>query len=63
MAIAEAAAGQELPIAQNNALFSLIGNRFGGDGQITFALPDLRSAAPDGTTYTICDRGVYPGLR
>lgn len=34
--------GQELPIAQNNALFSLLGTTYGGDGRTTFALPDLR---------------------
>src|SRR4051812_3970406 len=35
--------GQLLPIAQNTALFSLLGTTYGGDGQVTFALPDLRS--------------------
>lgn len=34
--------GQLLPINQNTALFSLIGTWYGGDGQVTFALPDLR---------------------
>jgi len=34
--------GQPLPIAQNTALFSLIGTLYGGDGRTTFALPDLR---------------------
>ncbi|GAN78553.1 phage tail protein [Acidisphaera rubrifaciens] len=34
--------GQLLPIVQNQALFSLLGTQFGGDGQTTFALPDLR---------------------
>ena len=34
--------GQLLPISQNTALFSLLGTSFGGDGQVTFALPDLR---------------------
>jgi microcystin-dependent protein len=34
--------GQLLPISQNSALFSLLGTTFGGDGRITFALPDLR---------------------
>ena len=34
--------GQLLPIAQNEALFSLLGTTYGGDGQTTFALPDLR---------------------
>lgn len=36
------AAGQLLPIAQNTALFSLLGTTYGGDGRTTFALPDLR---------------------
>jgi microcystin-dependent protein len=35
--------GQILPIAQNTALFSLLGTQYGGNGQTTFALPDLRS--------------------
>ena len=34
--------GQLLPIAQNSALFSLLGTTFGGDGRTTFGLPDLR---------------------
>ncbi len=34
--------GQLLPIAQNSALFSLLGTTYGGDGRTTFALPDLR---------------------
>ena len=34
--------GQLLPIAQNTALFSLLGTQYGGDGRTTFALPDLR---------------------
>ncbi|MEO1517027.1 MAG: tail fiber protein [Bacteroidota bacterium] len=34
--------GQLLPIAQNQALFSLLGTTFGGDGRTTFALPDMR---------------------
>lgn len=35
-------AGQLLPIAQNDALYALIGTTFGGDGNVTFGLPDLR---------------------
>lgn len=35
-----------LPIAQNTALFSLLGTTYGGNGQTTFALPDLRGRAP-----------------
>lgn len=38
--------GQILPIQQNTALFSLLGTTFGGNGQTTFALPDLRGRAP-----------------
>lgn len=38
--------GQLLPINQNQALFSLYGTTYGGDGRTTFALPDLRGRAP-----------------
>jgi microcystin-dependent protein len=38
--------GQFLPINQNQALFSLLGTTFGGDGRTTFALPNLRGRAP-----------------
>lgn len=38
--------GQILSIAQNTALFSLLGTTYGGNGQTTFALPDLRSRTP-----------------
>ncbi len=38
--------GQVLPISQNTALFSLLGTTYGGNGQTTFALPDLRGRAP-----------------
>jgi microcystin-dependent protein len=38
--------GQILPISQNTALFSLLGTFYGGNGQSTFALPDLQGAAP-----------------
>ena len=37
--------GQLLPIAQNQALFSILGTIYGGDGRTTFALPDLRGRA------------------
>jgi microcystin-dependent protein len=49
------AAGQILPIAQNQALFALLGTTFGGNGQTTFALPDLRGRVPMGA-------GQGPGL-
>lgn len=38
--------GQFLPINQNQALFSLLGTTYGGDGRTTFALPDLRGRSP-----------------
>src|SRR5947207_14889985 len=38
--------GQFLPINQNQALFSLFGTMYGGNGQTTFALPDLRGLVP-----------------
>lgn len=47
--------GQLLPIAQNTALYSILGTTYGGDGVNTFALPDLRSRVPVGV-------GQGPGL-
>jgi microcystin-dependent protein len=38
--------GQILPISQNTALFSLLGTNYGGDGKVTFALPNLEGSAP-----------------
>jgi microcystin-dependent protein len=38
--------GQLMPISQNTALFSLLGTTYGGDGKVTFALPDLQGRAP-----------------
>lgn len=53
--------GQLLPINQNTALFALLGTTFGGDGQITFALPDLRGKVPgDGLAYYIALQGLFP---
>lgn len=51
--------GQLLPINQNQALFSLLGTTFGGNGQTTFALPDLRSRTPIhvGSGHTLGERG------
>lgn len=48
--------GQILSIAQNTALFSLLGTTYGGNGQTTFALPDLRGRAP-------LSAGQAPGLQ
>jgi len=47
--------GRLLSIAQNTALFSLLGTQFGGDGKTTFALPDMRGRVPVGM-------GQGPGL-
>ncbi|HUJ45815.1 MAG TPA: tail fiber protein [Rhizomicrobium sp.] len=51
--------GQLLPINQNQALFSLLGTTFGGDGRVNFALPDLRSRVPIhmGNGFTLGQRG------
>ena len=57
------AKGQLLMISQSTALFDLIGTQYGGDGVTTFGLPDLRAAAPNGLTYSICDLGVFPSGR
>jgi microcystin-dependent protein len=38
--------GQILPINQNQSLYSLLGTTYGGDGRVTFGLPDLRGRAP-----------------
>lgn len=40
--------GQLLQISQNSALFSILGTTYGGDGEMTFGLPDLRGRAPIG---------------
>jgi microcystin-dependent protein len=47
--------GQILPIAQNQALFAILGTTYGGNGQTTFALPDLRGRVPIhfGGTYQL----------
>jgi microcystin-dependent protein len=44
--------GRLLSIAQNQALFAVIGNRYGGDGLSSFALPDLRGRIPIGAGST-----------
>jgi len=60
--------GQMMAIAQNTALFSIVGTSYGGDGKTTFKLPDLRDAEAklrkDDTTpgprYIIALQGIYP---
>jgi microcystin-dependent protein len=51
--------GQLLPINQNQALFSLLGTTFGGDGRVNFALPDLRGRTPIhvGSGHTLGEQG------
>jgi microcystin-dependent protein len=51
--------GQVLPINQNQALFSLLGTTFGGDGRVNFALPDVRGRVPIhvGSGHTLGERG------
>lgn len=51
--------GQLLPINQNQALFSLLGTTFGGDGRVNFALPDCRARTPIhvGSGHTLGEKG------
>src|SRR5690349_11484043 len=51
--------GQLLPISENETLFNLIGTTYGGDGQSTFALPDLRGRIPlhFGSGFTLAETG------
>jgi microcystin-dependent protein len=56
--------GQLLPISENETLFNLIGTTYGGDGESTFALPDLRGRVPIhsgtsnfGTTFQLAESG------
>jgi microcystin-dependent protein len=56
--------GQLMPISENDTLFNLIGTTFGGDGQSTFGMPDLRGRVPihagtakSGNTYVLGESG------
>ena len=51
--------GQLLPISENETLFNLIGTTYGGDGQETFALPDLRGRVPihQGSGFILAETG------
>lgn len=51
--------GQLLPISENETLFQLIGTTYGGDGQSTFGLPDLRGRVPihSGNGYVLAEPG------
>src|ERR1044071_9529484 len=54
--------GQLLPINQNQALFSLLGTTYGGNGRVNFALPDLRNKVPIhmGSGFTLGEKGGEP---
>lgn len=57
--------GSLLSVSSNQALFALLGNRFGGDGRTSFAIPDLRTSmfgnSPDfKIEYYICINGIFP---
>ena len=61
--------GQALPINSNQALFSLLGTTYGGNGQTNFKLPDLRGrvllhqgARPGGSSYTLGQTGGVEGV-
>jgi microcystin-dependent protein len=51
--------GQLLPINQNQALFSLLGTTYGGDGRVNFGLPNLQARVPihRGSSHTLGERG------
>lgn len=50
--------GKMMPIAQWQALYSILGDRFGGDGRTTFALPKIEDL--NGCKAIICLDGIYP---
>lgn len=54
--------GSLLSIADNDALFSLLGTKYGGDGQTTFALPKIAVVEGTGQTTSVCIalEGMYP---
>jgi microcystin-dependent protein len=56
--------GQLLPINQNQALFSLLGTTFGGDGRVNFALPDQRERVPIavGNGHVLGEKGGAPAV-
>lgn len=55
--------GQILPINQNQSLYSLLGTTYGGDGRVTFALPDLRGRTPihENAAHTLGQRAGEEG--
>lgn len=55
--------GRLLAIGDNDALFMLLGTTFGGDGEVTFALPDLRPITPPNCHYCIAVDGEFSVMR
>jgi microcystin-dependent protein len=53
--------GQLMPINQNQALFSLLGTQYGGDGRVTFALPNLQGRVPVHTAGLVGNVGTQSG--
>jgi microcystin-dependent protein len=51
-------AGQMMSVASNTVLFMVIGNQYGGDGKVTFALPNL--PVESGPKYYIATSGYFP---
>jgi microcystin-dependent protein len=51
--------GRLMPISENEILFTLLGNTFGGDGENTFALPDLTTINPPNCKFCIAIKGIY----
>ena len=54
--------GQTLKVRENQALSTLLKNRFGGDGKTTFGLPDLRKDAPPNLRFCIAVSGLFPSF-
>jgi microcystin-dependent protein len=61
--------GRVMQVPENQALFALLGNYYGGDGRMTFALPDMREKDKEGRPipfmpgkpmWMICVQGVFP---
>lgn len=52
--------GQLMLIQNFKGLFLQLGTKYGGDGITTFGVPDLRGAAPNGLTYSVCSTGITP---
>jgi hypothetical protein len=52
--------GRMMPINGNQALFSLLGTTYGGDGRMSFALPRLNPVGPQGPGYFIAIQGAFP---